>query len=107
MFKKDNTIYGCILGIIAPVGGLLILKFYKYGMLNFKEVLQMIYYQPSHALMTAGLSVSLMMNAILFTIYVNKHRDLTAKGIFITTVVYGVFILMIKYLLPTISGPLI
>jgi predicted permease len=107
MFKKDNTIYGCILGLIAPLAGLLLLKFYKYGMLNFKEVLQMIYYQPSHALMTAGLSVSLMMNAILFTIYINRNRDLTAKGIFITTVVYGVIILMIKYLLPTIEAPAI
>ena len=98
MIIKESTWLGCIIGIVAPLVGLLLLKFYKYGMLNFKEVLQMIYYQPGHAIMTAGLSVSLMMNAILFTFFINSRKDLLAKGIFITTVIYGVVILCIKYL---------
>ena len=98
MFKKDNLIFGLILGFLAPVAGLLMLKFYKFGMLSFKEVLQFMYYQPGHGLITAGLTVSLMMNAFFFTMYVNARRDKTAKGIFITTVVYGVVILLVKYL---------
>jgi hypothetical protein len=98
MFKKDNFIFGCVLGIIAPVAGLLVLKYYKFGMLSFKEVLQFIYTQPGHGIMTAGLSVSLMMNALFFTIYVNGRKDETGKGLFVTTVLYGVVILLIKYL---------
>ena len=98
MFKKDNFIYGCTLGIVAPLAGLLILKYYKFGMLTFKEVLQFVYYQPGHGLMTAGLTVSLMMNAFFFTMYINARRDKTAKGIFLTTVLYGIIILLIKYL---------
>lgn len=98
MFKKDNFIYGCVLGILAPVLGLVLLKYYKFGMLSFKEVLQFIYTQPSHGIMTAGLSVSLMMNALFFTIYVNGRKDQTGKGLFVTTVLYGVIILLIKYL---------
>lgn len=98
MFKKDNFIFGCVLGILGPVVGLLLLKYYKFGMLSFKEVLQFIYTQPGHGIMTAGLSVSLMMNALFFTIYVNGRRDQTGKGLFVTTVLYGVVILLIKYL---------
>lgn len=98
IFKKDNFLFGIILGFVAPLVGLLLLKYYKFGALSFKEVLQFIYYQPGHALMTAALSVSLLMNALFFTIYVNGRRDKTGKGIFITTVFYGVVILMIKYL---------
>lgn len=98
MFKKDNFIFGCILGIVAPLVGLLLLKFYKFGMLSFKEVLQFIYTQPGHGIMTAGLSVSLMMNAFFFTMYVNNRKDETGKGLFLTTVIYGVVILLIKYL---------
>jgi hypothetical protein len=98
MLKKDNFIYGCILGILAPIAGLFILKFYKFGMLSFKEVLQFIYYQPGHGLMSAGLSVSLMMNALFFTLYINARKDQTGKGLFVTTVIYGVVILLIKYL---------
>jgi hypothetical protein len=98
MLKKDNFIYGCILGILGPVVGLLMLKFYKFGMLSFKEVLQFIYYQPGHGLMSAGLSVSLMVNALFFTLYINARKDQTGKGLFVTTLVYGVVILLIKYL---------
>jgi hypothetical protein len=98
MFKKDNFIYGSVLGIVGPLGGLLLLKYKKFGVLSFKEVFQLLYTQPGHGLMTAGLSVSLMVNAILFTFYVNNRRDKTGKGLFITTVFYGVVILMIKFL---------
>ena len=98
MFKKDNFIFGCVLGIISPLVGLVLLKYYKFGMLSYKEVLQFIYTQPGHGIMTAGLSVSLMMNAFFFTMYVNNRRDQTVKGLFITTVLYAVIILLIKYL---------
>lgn len=98
MFKKDNFVFGCILGLAAPVAGLVLLKFYKFGMLSFKEVLQFMYVQPGHGLITAGLTVSLMMNAFFFTMYINAGRDKTSIGIFITTVIYGIIILLVKYL---------
>jgi hypothetical protein len=98
MFKKDNLIYGLVLGFAAPILGLLLLKFKRYGMLSFKEVLQYIYLQPDHSIITAGLSVSLMANALLFTIYINRNVDLTAKGIFIATLFYGLVILGVKFL---------
>ncbi len=98
MFKKDNFVFGCVLGLLAPIAGLILLKYYKFGMLSYKEVLQFIYTQPGHGIMTAGLSVSLMMNAFFFTMYVNGRKDHTGKGLFVTTVLYGVVILLIKYL---------
>jgi len=42
--------------------------------------------------------LSLLANAVLFTIYINTHRDNTAKGIFLTTVIYGIGILVLKIL---------
>ncbi len=98
MFKKDNFIFGCVLGALGPIVGLLLLKYYKFGMLSFKEVLQFIYTQPGHGLMSAGLSVSLMVNALFFTFYINSRKDQTGKGLFVTTLAYGVMILLIKYL---------
>lgn len=97
MFKKDNFIFGCVLGALGPIVGLLLLKYYKFGMLSFKEVLQFIYTQPGHGLMSAGLSVSLMVNALFFTLYINARKDQTGKGLFVTTLAYGVMILLIKY----------
>ncbi len=98
MLKKDNFIFGIVLGLIAPLVGLLLLKYRKFGMLSFKEVFQLLYTQPGHGLITAALSVSLMMNALFFTLYINSRIDKTAKGIFLATVVYGVIILGVKFL---------
>jgi hypothetical protein len=35
-------------------------------------------------------------NVILFTIYINTHRDKTARGIFLITLVFGIGILVLK-----------
>jgi hypothetical protein len=47
-------------------------------------------------LITSIGSLSLLTNAVLFTIYINTERDETAKGIFISTVIYGIGILILK-----------
>ena len=98
ILKNDNLKLGILLGFAAPILGLVLLKYYRYGMLNFKEVIQYIFLQPNRSIITAGLSVSLMMNAILFTIYINTNRDYTAKGIFFATLFYGLIILGFKFL---------
>jgi hypothetical protein len=96
LFGDDNFKMGIILGLIAPILGFLTFKWYKFGIFSMKEFLQFIYLQPNHQVLTAGLSISLLANALIFTLYVNSHKDKTAKGIFITTAFYGVMILLIK-----------
>jgi hypothetical protein len=98
MFKKDSIIFGVVLGILGPVIGLLLLKYKRFGMLSFKEVFQYMSLQPGHGMLTAGLTVSLLMNAILFTIFINTRIDKTAKGIFISTLLYGVIVLVMKFI---------
>lgn len=96
MFKKDNFKLGLILGLMAPLLGFLLFKFYKFEIFSFSEFFEFILNEPGFRTLSAGLSVSLLLNAALFTIYINKRLDKTAKGIFITTLVYGVIILLIK-----------
>ena len=94
-FKKDNFIFGLALGFIAPVLGFMIFKLYKFQGLTLSEMLQWMKFNPN--LITVSISVSLMANAILFTIYINGHRDKTAKGIFLLTVVYAIIAMIFKY----------
>ncbi len=93
---KDNLKLGLVLGLIAPLGGLLLFKWYKFGIFTFKEFFQFIFLEPGFKTLSAGLSISLLLNALLFTFYINSRKDNTAKGIFITTAVYGLIILLIK-----------
>ncbi|MEP6926917.1 MAG: hypothetical protein ABI834_04735 [Ginsengibacter sp.] len=95
IFKKDNFIFGLALGLVAPIIGFMIFKLYKFNGLTLTEMLQWMKFNPN--LITVSISVSLMANAILFTIYINGHRDKTAKGIFLLTVIYAIIAMIFKY----------
>jgi hypothetical protein len=95
IFKKDNFVFGIALGIVAPLIGFLIYKLVKFKALSLEEMFQWMKLNPN--LITVAISVSLMANAILFTIYINGYRDKTAKGIFIVTMVYAALALAFKY----------
>jgi hypothetical protein len=95
IFKKDNFIFGLALGLVAPVIGFMIFKLYKFNGLTLSEMLQWMKFNPN--LISISISVSLMANAILFTIYINGRRDKTAKGIFVLTIVYAITAMIFKY----------
>lgn len=95
-WKKDNFLMGLIMGLVAPLLGILVFKFTKLSLLTIKEAIQFMLVEPGYRMLTVALSLSLLLNALLFTLYINSHKDKTAKGIFVTTLIYGLLILSIK-----------
>jgi hypothetical protein len=96
IFKKDSVLLGLILGAFDPLMGLVIFKMYKFSIFSFAETFQYMVVEPGYRTLTVALSLSLLLNALLFTIYINSAKDNTAKGIFITTLIYGLIVLSIK-----------
>jgi hypothetical protein len=96
IFKKDNFIFGFVMGLIAPLIGFFIFKYRQLQTLSFKEACQYMLYQPGHNMLTVAISLSLLANAVLFTIYINSHIDKTAKGIFAATIIYALTALSLK-----------
>ncbi|HVT86339.1 MAG TPA: hypothetical protein VHD35_14135 [Chitinophagaceae bacterium] len=96
IFKKDNLKLGLILGLIGPLVGLLIIYFIKFPGLSFGDFFDL--FINTNRLITSIGSLSLLANVLLFTIYINTHRDNTAKGIFLITLIYGIGILVLKLL---------
>ena len=94
ILKKDNLRLGLILGLLGPILGLFIVYFVKFSSYGFTEFLD--YFFNDNRLITSIGALCLLANAVLFTIYINTHRDKTAKGIFATTLVYGITILVLK-----------
>lgn len=92
--KKDNLRLGLALGLIGPLLGLVIIYFVKFPSYSFMDFLS--YFMNDNKLITSIGSLSLLANVILFTVYINTHRDDTAKGIFLITVLYGIGILILK-----------
>ena len=95
IFKKDNFIFGMALGFIAPLIGFMLYKFVKFKEFSLADMFQFLKLNPK--LISVFISVSLLANAVLFTIYINGHRDKTAKGIFTLTLIYAIIALIYKY----------
>ena len=96
IFKKDNFIFGIILGFVAPILGIVLFKLNKFSSFTYKQVFQFMYLEPGHGTLSVALTLSLLLNATLFTIYINTNKDKTARGIFGTTVIYGIVVLLLK-----------
>ena len=96
IFKKDNFIFGLLLGLTGPLIGFGVFKYIKLGPLNYFEALQYLFAEPGHRLLTVAISLSLFINAILFTLYINAHIDKTAKGIFVATFLYAITSIAVK-----------
>jgi hypothetical protein len=96
IFKKDNLRLGLALGLIGPLLGLVIVYFIKFPSSSFIDFLT--FFMNSNSMITSIGSLCLFANVILFTIYINTHRDDTAKGIFLISMMYGIGILILKIL---------
>lgn len=95
IFKKDNLKFGILLGILGPLMAMLLYYLYNFsGTISIREYFYVLH--TNKPLLTAISSISLLANAVLFTVYINTHRDKTAKGIFVATLIYGIVVLVYK-----------
>ena len=94
ILKRDNLKLGLVLGLIGPIIGFVVIYFIKFSGYEFREFIDLFF--NTNRLITSIGSLSLLANVVLFTLYVNTHRDHTAKGIFLVTLIYGILILVLK-----------
>jgi hypothetical protein len=91
---RDNFNLGIIIGLFAPLLGIVGFYLWKFPSENFIDFIKFLGYQKR--ILTSAVTFSLLANAIFFTIYINARKDKTAKGIFIVTVIYAVFAIVLK-----------
>ncbi|MEO7530521.1 MAG: hypothetical protein ABIS69_03890 [Sediminibacterium sp.] len=95
MLTKDNWKLGLIIGFLSPFLGFFIFYLMRFRHFTVKEFWAVLMMQKS--LLSGIVSISLFVNVIVFTIYINKHIDKTAKGIFIATCLYASVALAFKW----------
>lgn len=95
ILEKDSLKFGLLLGILGPLLAMAIYYLWVFSRtIGFGEYLYVL--RTNIQLLTAISSICLLANAVLFTIYINTHRDKTGKGIFVATLIYGIFVLLYK-----------
>ncbi|HEX3933959.1 MAG TPA: hypothetical protein VHW43_04725 [Puia sp.] len=97
IFKKDNLRLGLVMGLIAPILSLVVYYFVKfYPTFSFRDFL--LFIRSNKSQITAISVPCLVLNIALFTIYINSHRDQTAKGVFAATLIYAIVALLFKFI---------
>jgi hypothetical protein len=96
IFKRDQYVFGVILGLIMPMLSFFGYYYWKFSLFSFEDFINLL--QANKQLVTALTIPCLLMNIVIFTLYINGQRDKTAKGIFVVTIIYAVSALLIKFL---------
>ena len=93
--KRNSLLFGVILGLIAPLLGMLGYYFMKfYPTFSIADFIRVVLSEKT--ILSALSTFALFANVALLTIYLNTRRDETAKGIFIISCVYAIAAIVIK-----------
>lgn len=94
IFKKDRYDLGLLIGLLVPILSFFGYYYWKFRLFAFVDFLQM--FKGNKQLVTAISFPCLLLNIVLFTVYINGQKDKTAKGIFAVSVVYALAALLFK-----------
>lgn len=95
--QSDNYILGVLIGLLLPFIGFFICYEYKFSLFSFEEFLNLLNEQKS--ILSALISISLLINGAVLTYFFQKQKDKTAKGIFFSTCVYAIVAIACKWFL--------
>lgn len=96
IFKKDNLVFGLIIGLLGPLLSLIIYYLIKfYPLYSMGEMFAA--FQQNKRLVTAVSIPCLFLNILIFTLYINSRKDRTAKGVFAMTLLYALAALLFKF----------
>jgi len=96
--KRNSIPFGIILGLFAPLLGMLGYYFWKfYPTFSVGDFFSTVF---SNRTVLSGISTfALFANVVLLTIYLNTRRDETGKGIFIISCIYAIGAIVLKLFL--------
>ncbi len=95
--QSDNYILGVLIGLLLPFIGFFICYEYKFSLFSVEEFLNLLNEQKS--ILSALISISLLINGAVLTYFFQKQKDKTAKGIFFSTCVYAIVAIACKWFL--------
>jgi hypothetical protein len=93
--KRNVSVLGFIIGLVLPLLGIYIVYLVKFGGETLSSFFQLLVHNTDVA--ASVLSLSVLVNIIPFIYYTNRRLDLTARGILIATLLYGVVFILLKF----------
>ncbi len=96
MKLKDSMIIGVIAGLLGPTLGILIFYFSNFSDQAFGDFLHV---SVSQKLLSPLLSLCAIINLGIFYLFLQFDYLYTARGIILSTLIYGLTIVVLKFVL--------
>jgi hypothetical protein len=93
--NKDSMILGAILGLVAPIGGMLI---YYSLFLSHHSIATVIERTMSDGKITSMVSLGCFANLALFFLFYKMELDKSARGVILATFVYVAYVMYVKFI---------
>lgn len=84
------------MGIILPVLGVLGFYYSKFAAIDLMQFLQV---ATKHKVLSPMLSLCAVLNLATFFFSLNKEYYLTARGVILATIIYGIAIVVLKFVM--------
>ena len=92
---NKQLIKGTVVGIIAPMAAFVV---YVAFFTEDSDPVGMYNKLVARDRLSHAMSLSVLINLLLFFMNIKTHRDETARGILLATILYGIAIVIIKFI---------
>jgi hypothetical protein len=93
---KDSLLFGLLMGLALPIIGVLIFYYSKFAAVDLMQFMDV---ATKHKVLSPMLSLCAILNLGTFYLFLNKNLYLTARGIILATIIYGITIVALKFVL--------
>jgi hypothetical protein len=93
--RRNNAIFGCIIGLVLPLLGMVIVYLILFKGFTFDLYLSRIFSDGRIA--AKVITLSILTNVVPFIFYTNRKLDLTGRGLLVATMLYAVLIVLLKF----------
>jgi len=93
--RRDTPVLGFLIGAVLPlIGFFIVYLIFKQG----ESLTEFIRFRwPNHKAFAKIMTLSILINLIPFVIFNSKRLDYLARGVFIATMLYVVFIVLVMF----------
>ena len=94
MIKKNHFLTGFLSGLLAPVIGFYIYYLIGFRYMGFRSYIERL---SEFGLQAGVISLSLIVNLVVFFYFIRAKADSSAQGVIGATFLYGLLIVILKY----------
>ncbi|MBS1774512.1 MAG: hypothetical protein JST82_16770 [Bacteroidetes bacterium] len=93
--KRNVPLLGFFFGMIMPVIGFFLVYLILFHSYTFNDFTK--YLIHTHEKAATVISLSILLNVIPFIYFTSKRLDLSARGVFVATMLYAVLIVLLRF----------